>query len=365
MKSSILFTLVGLAALQAGCGRKEAAAKAPEAPATEVFALGEGTLDTTLRLPGELIAFERVDLYAKVSSFVQRIYVDVGSDVKVGDRLATLEAPELGAQLAEAESRLKAQEAQYTIAKATYDRMLETSKTPGTVSRQDLEQSEALMRSESARLKASAAAQEAVAAQRNYLDIRAPFSGVISARNISTGAYVGPSGRGSDQPVFTLQQRDVLRLVVSVPEANVGYLKSGSEVQFSVQALPGEKLTAKVARLAGALDPRLRSERVEMNIDNKDGRLLPGMVAEVILPFTPKEARYIVPKSALLESTAGTFVVRVDDGKAKWLPVTRGRELNNKVEVFGTLEPGVLLARIATEELRDGGPLGTTKVVTP
>lgn len=363
--AALSFLLVRCASTEVSAKESDGKDAAKEPSATEVFALKEGVVETSLRVPGELIAFERVDLYAKVSSFVQRLYVDVGSEVKTGQLLATLEAPELGSQLAEAESKLQAQQALYTVTKATYERTLETSKTPGTISKNDLEQAEARMSAEAARLKAAQAAHQAIASIRSYLEMRAPFAGVISARNVSTGAYVGPSGRGSDLPLFTLQQQNSLRLAVSVPEANVGYLSQGNDVSFMVKARPGELFSAKVSRLAGALDTRLRAERVEINVDNSDKRLLPGMVAEVILPLAPKEARYVIPKSALVNSTTGTYVVRVEDAKAHWLAVHLGRDIGDKVEIFGKLGKGDTLARMASEELRDGSPLTRTKMVSP
>jgi membrane fusion protein (multidrug efflux system) len=364
MKYLILLAAIAFAA----CSKSEAATQSKAettAPVTEVFPLSEGVLDSSLRIPGELIAFERVDLYAKTSSFVQKLFVDVGSEVKQGQLLALLEAPEVRSQLAEAESQLAAQRAAYGASKALYDRLVETAKTPGTVSKNDLEQAEARVNGDEARLKAAQSAREAVAALESYLEMRAPFAGVISARNVSTGAYVGPAGRGSEYPLFTLQQQNLLRLVVSVPEANIGYLVPGSEVAFTVKSRPGQKFVAKVARMAGALDTRLRAERIEMNVANEDKRLLPGMVAEVSVPMAGTEARYVVPKSAVVRSTLGSFVVRLQDAKARWAPVQLGREVGDKVEIYGDLSKGEMLARIATEELRDGTPLQQTKVVSP
>jgi RND family efflux transporter MFP subunit len=361
MKKLIVLSAI----MTAACAQSEASQPRAEqkVQVTEVFALSEGLLESTLRVPGELIAFERVDLYAKTSSFVEKIYVDVGSEVKQGQLLAVLEAPEVQSQLAEAESQLAAQQAAYGASKATYDRLVETAKTPGTVSKNDLEQAEARVNGDEARLKAAQSAREAVVALKSYLEMRAPFAGVISARNVSTGAYVGPAGRGSEFPLFTLQQQSLLRLVVSVPEANVGYLTPGSEVEFTVKSRPGQHLVAKVVRMAGALDTRLRAERIEMNVQNGDKRLLPGMVAEVNVPMSSSEARYVVPKSAVVHSTLGTFVVRLQDAKAHWAPVQVGREVGDKVEVYGDLSKGEFLALIASEELRDGTPLEQTRIV--
>ncbi len=120
-----------------------------------------------------------------------------------------------------------------------------------------------------------------VAETIKYLEIRAPFAGVISLRNVNPGAYVGPSGKGSELPLFTLQEQKHMRLVISVPEAYTGYLTDNDKVNFTVKALPNRVFTAQVRRLAGALDNHLRAERTEMDVYSNDKTLLPGMVAEV------------------------------------------------------------------------------------
>lgn len=332
------------------------------APAVEVFSLAQGSLSSSIQIPGELIAFQQVDLYAKVSSFIKKMSVDVGSEVSAGQLLATMEAPEINSQLSGAESRLKSQEAIYLSSKATYDRLLETSKTPGTVSQNDLDLAFARQKSDLAQLDAAKAAHREVGDNRNYLEIRAPFSGVITARNVSAGAYVGPSGKGSEMPIFTLQEQKKLRLVVSVPEAYTSYLTNQSEVAFKVRSLNNKEFKGKVIRLAGALDRKLRSQHIEIDVANNDKSLLPGMVAEVAIPLTGNASNFVVPSSAVLNSTTGVFVVKIQDKKTKWVPVTTGRSENGKTEVFGELNAGDTLVATATEEVRNDAPAPNVKV---
>lgn len=325
-----------------------------KAPAYKVTTVEKGRLSSTLEIPGELVAFQQVDLYSKVNSFVKKMYVDVGSEVKAGQLLATMEAPEINSQLTGAESRLKSVEALYTASKAYYNRLLETSKTPGTISPADLDAALAKQNSDYAQLEAAKAAYREITDNKNYLEIRAPFSGVISARNVSAGAYVGPSGKGSELPVFILQEQKHLRLVVAVPEAYTGYLSSGSEVDFTVKSFPGKSFKAKVTRMAGVLDNRLRSERVEMDVINTDKKLLPGMVAEIKLTLPAKDSTFIVPQSAVVNSPERIFVVKVNNGKAEWVTVHKGRESDGKAEVYGDLNAGDILVEKATEEIRNG-----------
>ncbi len=351
--------LAAVAAALTACGESEATEKNIKknaaAPAGIPAILAqEGKLSATVRIPGELQAWQQVDLYAKVSSFVSRLYADVGSEVQAGQLLATLEAPELNAQQNAAASRLKSQEAVYIASKATYERLLQTSKTPGTISPNDLELANARQQSDLAQLEAARATYREVTDTRNYLQIRAPFSGIIAARNVSTGAYVGPTGKGSELPMFTLVEQKKLRLVVSVPESYTGSLDKNGDVKFTVQSLPGDTFTARISRAAGALDNRLRSQRVEMDVANSAKNLLPGMVAEIVLPLQSSAATVNVPSTAILNSTLGVFVIRVKDGKAEWVPVATGTSNGERTEITGTVTTQDTLIKKASEEIRKG-----------
>jgi membrane fusion protein, multidrug efflux system len=368
-KALALTLLCGLsAALFSSCGQsegksaKEENAAPKEAPAVAAVSLSKGKLNSELQIPGELIAFQQVDIYAKVSSFVKKLNVDVGSEVSEGQLLATMEAPELNSQVAAAESRLKSQEAIYVASKANYDRLYETSKTPGTVSKNDLDIADAKAKSDLATLDAAKASYREIADTRNYLEIRAPFAGVISARNVSAGAYVGPNGKGSEFPLFTLQEQRKLRLAISVPESYTSYLKNNSEIKFTVKAYAGKVFTGKVNRLSGALDSRLRSQRIEMDVTNNDKMLLPGMVAQVVIPMDSEDSTFIVPKAAVVNGTVNVFVVRVVNGKAEHVPVQTGREADGKVEIFGKLNEGDVIVAQATEEVRDGSDIKNVKI---
>jgi membrane fusion protein (multidrug efflux system) len=343
--------------------KADAAAVAPAPVTIETFSVQKEKLSSSFQTPAELIAWQQVDLYAKENSFVQKLYVDVGSEVKAGQLLVTLDAPELSSRLAGAESRLKSQEAIYMASKSQYDRLYETSKTPGTISQNDLDQAAARKNSDMAQWDAAKAAYKEVMITRGYLEIRAPFNGVVSTRNANPGAYVGPSGKGSELPMFTLQEQRKLRLIVGVPEAYTGFLANKQAVQFTVKALPNETFKGIVNRLSGALDSRLRSERIEIDVENNNRKLLPGMIAEVNIPFPAKDSTMIVPKTALVNSTERVFVIRVVNNKAEWVDVKKGREISGKIEVYGNLQPGDQLVKKASEEIRDGSDVKNTKVV--
>lgn len=337
--------------------KADSAKEAAAVPPTEVVPVKKGRLSNTLQVPGELIPYQQVDLYAKVPSFVKKVLVDVGSEVSEGQLLVTLDAPEISSQLAGAQSKIKQQEAIYLASKSNYDRLYNTSKTPGTISQNDLDQAEARKNADLANVEAAKSASQEVLANRNYLEIRAPFSGIITSRNINAGAYVGPTGKGSDQPLFVLQQQKKLRLVISVPEISTGGLSDKNEVTFTVQALPNQKFKARVMRLAGALDEKLRSERLEMDVTNNDKKLLPGMFAEVNIPTPGRDSSFIIPKTALVISTEKVFVIKVVNNKAQWVDVKKGMQSGEQVEVYGDLKDGDILVKRATDEVRDGQDL--------
>ncbi len=366
----IAFNSFFIAALVSGCSTGETRTeKKPEqsvveAQPVEVFAVKRGRLSSSLQIPGELMAFQQVDLYAKENSFVKKLFVDVGSEVTTGQLLVTMEAPELGSQLAGALSNVKSREALYAASKANYDRLLATSETPGTVSPNDLEQAAARKNADLAQLEAAKAAYKQVAETQSYLQICAPFNGLITLKNVNPGAYVGPSGKGSEVPLFTLQEQKKLRLVVSVPEAYTSYLSHKNEVTFTVRSLPDQQFKAQIKRLAGALDARLHAQRIEMDVMNNDKKLLPGMVAEVNLPLPANDSSFIVPKSAVVNSTESVFVIRVVNNKAEWVRVKTGREANGSIEIYGDLKPGDLLLISATDEVRNGSQLQNVKTIS-
>ena len=331
--------------------------EAVETPTVQIVPVTKGRLSSNITIPGELIPYQQVDLYAKTNSYVKKLLVDIGSEVKQGQLLAVLEAPEINSQLAAAQSRIKQFEAVYFASKATYDRLVSTSKTPGTVSQNDLEQAEAKKNADQANIDAAKSGLKEVSANLAYLEIRAPFDGVITNRNVNLGAYVGPGGKSTD-PLFTVQDQGRLRLVVSVPEIYTGALSNKSEVNFTVRALPSQKFTAQVKRIAGALDEKLRAERLEMDVYNKDKKLIPHMFAEVSVPLPAGDSTYVVPKTAVATSTEKVFVIKVVDHKAVWVDVKKGLSNGDSIEIFGgDLKPDDKLVKVASDEIRNGSTL--------
>ena len=270
---------VPLLVLLAACNGSHAEDETKDAETAmqvKTLILQKSQLENVLKLPGEIKPYQFADLYAKVNSYVKAVQVDLGSQVSKGQVLATLDAPEMNSQLLGAQSRLHTREAVFRASKANYERLLRTSKVPGTISPNDLDMALSKMSADSAELLAARSAYQEVQRMLDYLVIRAPFGGVISQRNIHPGTYVGPGARSAELPMFRLEEQAKLRLAVAVPESYTDDLQQAGEVHFTVRSLPGDTFSARVARVAGSLDTKLRTEMLEMDINNKDKKLLPG-----------------------------------------------------------------------------------------
>ena len=325
-------------------------------------------LDVPLTLPGELRAYQSVDLHARVSSFVKSISVDRGSHVRSGDVIAILDAPELIAQRAQTQSAQQAAEARLQAARSkadadqsTYERLKAASAIPGVVAGNDLtvaEKTAETSRNEMhAAEQAVESAKQSLAANQDiesYLRVTAPFDGVVVARNVHPGALVGPS---SAVPIVTIAQTRRLRLLVPLPEAYTGHITPNAGIPFTVAAYPGRTWMAAIARVAEAVDAESRTMAVELDVDNGEGRLAPGMFAQVRWPITRSDPSLFVPSGSVASTTGRTFVIRIRDGKTEWVDVKTGLSTGGLIEVFGPLTAGDTIAARGTDELRPGTPV--------
>ncbi len=357
-------------ALAAGAALSAAPDPRPGAVTAEVVEVMARPLAGTTPLPGELRPFREVDIYARVSGFVETVAVDRGGRVQRGGVLATVTAPELDARIAEAQARVAAMEAQrieaearLAAAESTLTRLRQAAATPGVVAGNDLVQAEKAVEAERSRVASIAgnveAARAAVAAaeqMRRYLRVTADFDGVITERLVHEGSFVGPESK-SPAPMFRLEQTDRLRLVVAVPEALFASVRRGARIEFTVPAYPGEAFSGLVARPARSLDPKTRTMPVELEVANREGRLAPGMYAEVAWPASRGRAGLLVPATAVKATTERVFVIRVSGGVAEWVDVRRGAGEGKLVEVFGNLKPGDKVLLRATDEIRPGTPI--------
>ena len=352
------------------------AAAAAEVEATRVVAQ---KLNTTVKLPAQLTAFEIVDVYPKVTGFVKWIKVDRGSRVRMGEVIAQLDAPELLAQRAEADSKfqsagsqLSAAQAKFTADQATYQRMSAAAKTPGVVAQNDLEVAQRIAQADQANVEALAksamAAQEALHAVSQleaYLSITAPFDGQVTNRYVHPGALVGPGGGpGAMTAIVQIQTLTRHRLVVPVPEYDDAGIPEGTEVSFTVPSFPGRTFTAPIARISGAVDVKTRTMPVELDVKDPKAALNPGTFCEVAWPVRRAYPTLFVPTTAVGSDLERTFVIRVRNNRAEWVDVKTGVISGNLIEVFGDLSEGDTVTARGTDQIRPGATV-IPRLVSP
>jgi len=363
--------IVALAFIAFGCGRSQPPSQAKEPagpPSIEVSRVVQQPVNVTLSMPGQLDPYETVAVFPKVVSFVKSIAVDRGSRVRSGEVLAVLEAPELAAQRAEAQSKLQAANAQLAATRAradadvsTYDKLKTASATPGAVAGNDLTAAQKTVEADRSQVtaaeqnvEAARQALQSVSDMEAYLRITAPFDGVITERNVHPGALVGPNGGPQAPPMLRLMKNDRLRLVVPVPEAYVADVPRGAAVKFTVPSFPGRVFAATIARIAEAVDVKTRTMAVELDVANRDGRLAAGTFCQVEWPVRRSAPSLFVPSASVASTTGRTFVVRIANGKTEWVDVKTGLTSGPLVEVFGDLRAGDEVAARGTDEMRPG-----------
>jgi RND family efflux transporter MFP subunit len=260
--------------------------------------------------------------------------------VRRGALLAQLSAPELFAQRAEADAKASAD-------RATYQRLREAAKTKGAVAENELELAQDTLKADSERV-------SSLKTLEGYLTVTAPFDGIVTERDVHPGALVGPPSPSGRVPIMKIEDNSHLRLTVPVPEADAGSIRIGTTATFMVSAWPGERFSGTIARISHSVDERTRTMPVELDVNNRDGKLAPGMFAEVRWPMHRDAPTLFVPASAVVESMEKIYVDLVRDKHIRRVTVKRGRTEGDLVEVFGDLQEGDLVAVRGSEELAEG-----------
>jgi RND family efflux transporter MFP subunit len=359
-------------------GRTPTEADDPNHPATgtgqtmaAVARVERRNLGNTLTIAGEFKPFQDVDVHAKVAGYIRKIYVDVGDHVKEGQTIAVLEVPELAAQLAGADAAVRAAQEQirraqgdlqraqssHGAAHSAYARLKQAADSRvGLVAQQEVDDTqakdlEAEAQVASAEAMLSAAKQQLEVAQANqkqysalssYTRITAPFAGVITNRYADTGALVAAGTSSSTQaiPVVRLAQISVLRLVLSIPEPVAAQIHFGDPVKVRVQAL-NQDIEGKVSRFADSLDRQTRTMETEIDFENRDGRLLPGMYAETQLMLREKKNALTIPLEGVTRNGDDATVLAVNpQNTIEERHVRLGLEDEKNVEILSGLTDG-------------------------
>jgi len=355
-----ILTVVVLVLLAVGAGRtilsRMANAKSLEAGTAErakvyVKTALPKTNDAgqTLALPGTLQGFVQSPIAARAAGYLRRWTKDIGSRVEKGEVLAEIETPEIDQQLTQAVAAREQTASSMELARSTVERW-EGLRKKDVVSQQDLDEK----RSSAAQARANLAAADANVQRLRQLEgfkrVVAPFSGVITKRNVDVGDLIDLSGK----PLFTLSQTDPLRVYVNVPQSYAQLVKAGQPVVITQGELRGQSFKGTVARTAASIDTNTRTMQVEIALPNKEGTLMPGAYVQVSLPLQATQS-LLVPTNALLFRGEGSRVALVDKaGKVKLRAVTLGRNYGESVEVIDGVTRTDVLVLNPSDSLADG-----------
>jgi membrane fusion protein, multidrug efflux system len=316
-----------------------------------VFILHNTAVTKNIELPAELLPYEQSQLFARVQGYVKEMKVDLGDRVRRGQTLALIEAPELNTKQAEYQSAIEAAKAKYMSSSDMYQRLEKASqaKTPGIVAPVDLTRSYNQMLADKASYEASRKLAQSYSQVAGLLVLKAPFDGIITARNADRGMLVGNS-----QLVLTVQNNRTLRLRVAVPELYNASNTATKQVTFRVDAFPEKLFTTTLSRKSGTIDPTTRTEQWEYIFDNKNGELKAGSFAYVKLNMERGGNSFVVPPNAIATNQERKFVIRIKNGTAEWVDVRQGMSTEKGIEIFGALNNGDTLVSRATDERKPG-----------
>nr|WP_199040682.1 efflux RND transporter periplasmic adaptor subunit [Dyella sp. ASV24] len=299
------------------------------ATVTPESASGHGTLV----VPGDIEAFQEANIYARTSGYLGQWFFDIGSHVHKGDLLARIDAPEVDAQLAQAQADASTASANYQIARVTAARWQEMLKS-NAVSQQSSEENVSAMKAKQATLAAAQANVNRLQQLQSFEKVYAPFDGTLTVRNVDVGALIDAGNGGAPAALFRLVETDRMRVFVNVPQADAAAVAIGAPATLALPQYPGRTFTGLVARTSGAIDPVSRTLRVEVDLANPDGALLPGAFAQVSLSLSADAGQMSLPANALLFRPSGVQVATVDGkDQVRLVPVTLGRDLGARVEI--------------------------------
>jgi RND family efflux transporter MFP subunit len=283
-------------------------------------------------------AFVESPIYARTNGYLKMWYHDIGSRVPKGELLADIDTPEVDQQLSQARADLNTAQANANLSKITATRYQELLKTDG-VSKQEVDNAVGDLEAKTATVNSAEANVRRLEELESFKHVFAPFSGVITKRNVDIGTLINAGNGGAQQELFTLAQTDPIRVYLNVPETYASSIRAGLGAHLELAQYPGESFQGKVVRTAEAIDLSTRTLLTEVDVPNKAAQLFPGGYAQVHLEVKVGVSRVRVPVNALLFRSEGLRAVVVDSKHIVHLrPLVIGRDFGTSLEVLQGLE---------------------------
>jgi RND family efflux transporter MFP subunit len=322
-----------------------------------------GSDDQAIELPGNTQAFTEAPIYARTSGYLKQWYFDIGDHVKRGQLLAEIETPELDQQLEQAENQLKTAEANLQLAQVTADRWVYLEKS-SVVSKQERDQAVSDLNAKRATADSDRANVARLQQLQAFEHVYAPFDGVITTRNTDVGDLI-QGDNTAPKELFHLAAVSKLRVYISVPEVYASAIKSGETVTLTLDAFPGENFAGTLVRDSNSIDLTSRTLRVEVDVDNPTGRLLPGAYAFVHLKVPSAPRAVTIPTNTLLFRAEGLRVAVVRGGQVKLVPVTIGHDYGSSVEVLSGLTSEDTVILDPSDSIMEGSAVKIAEAAKP
>ncbi len=314
-----------------------------------------------LVLPGNLQAFIESPIFARTNGYLLRWYKDIGSKVEKGELLAAIDTPEVDQELSQARASREQIKAALWLAKISADRWANLLKSD-SVSQQEADQQASGYQQALANLAAADANVRRLEELESFKNVYAPFSGVLTRRNVDPGALINSGAQAAGRELFDISRVDPLRVYVSVPQAYAPNIKVGMKANVTLQEFPGQKFVGTVVRTAEAIDLATRTLNTEVDVPNKDGKLLPGSFGQVHFATGTSVPRITIPVNAMLFRAEGPQVAVVDkDGKVHLRPISIGRDFGATLEILGGLEMSDQIIINPSDSLEEGQKVHVAK----
>ena len=330
----------------------EATAEGGRTYVTTINATSAGN-NQPLTLPGTLQGMIESPIYARSSGYVLRWNKDIGTRVAKGEVLAEIDTPEVDQQLSQAVAAREQAAASLDLAKTSAERWIALRKKDA-VTQQELNERNSAYTQAQANLAAADANVKRLQKLEDFKQVTAPFAGVVTHRNVEVGDLIDAGNGGAGRALFTLAQVDPLRVYVYVPQTYAQRIKVGDQVGVSQNELPGQVFKGTVARTAGAIDAATRTLQIEINLPNRDDKLLAGAYVQVLLPVSGSANALTVPSNVLLFRPEGARIAVVDaSGRVKLHAVTIGHDLGNSLEIVHGIDAADKLVLNPADSLAD------------